>query len=229
MLRRGRSKFGLLVLCAVALSACSGGGDGILAGSSSSVAAEPGYRLPSNIKLSSIWVPTAAVDLMSAEGTFIRAFYEADYVAVLAPGGVSESFPGFGGAARIGFQYFGGAPIDRPGVVARAVIGLEEQSDGSLRADVCTASSRGGAVTSGEPSNEYLFFRREGVSPPVDQEGARRAPMGKPFGDWYAFDRITKYSTRNDPDVVVPDVRRCGALVSNRSGASSPGWPETGL
>lgn len=148
---------------------------------------------------------------------------------MLAPGGGSVSFPGFVDADRRGRAHWDGGPaIDRLDGASRSVLSLVEQPDGGVRAEVCTANSAPQDSDFG-PRSEYLFFRREGVSPLTDQHGSRRAPATNPFGGWYAYRSVNSYAHRGVPAEDVPDPRRCESLAPNLSGELSPGWPESGL
>src|SRR5215813_6110601 len=61
------------------------------------VPAKVGYQMPAGIHYVDHWVSTPAIDLMSPDGTFIRAFAEADDVRIFNIDGKKGSYPGFVG------------------------------------------------------------------------------------------------------------------------------------
>jgi len=64
--------------------------------------------MPAGIHYVDHWVSTPAVDLMNPDGTFIRAFAEADDVRIFNIDGKKRSYPGFVGADRTNQRAGGG-------------------------------------------------------------------------------------------------------------------------
>src|SRR6476620_3981708 len=103
--------------------------------------------MPANILYVDHWVPTPAVDLMSADGTFVRAFAEADEVRIFNLDAKKGSYPGFSKADRTE-NWSGGGGEDISGLWVGLVINFAVLPDGSASATVCEISS----ITPGRPS-----------------------------------------------------------------------------
>ena len=99
-----------------------------------------GYQMPANIRFVDHWVQTPAVDLMSADGTFVRAFAEADEVRIFNLDAKKGSYPGFSKADRTE-NWSGGGGDDISGYALRWVINFAVLPDGSASAAVCEISS----------------------------------------------------------------------------------------
>lgn len=168
------------------------------------------------------WVSTPAVDLMSPEGTYLRAYTEADHIADFNADRAEGSYPGFANAARDRSYDWGGTGLPAKGFVTNWVPEFTAAPDGSATAVVCYA---GGVSLDGSfPDNYTIFkrtitFQRKGVAPPAHQKGPARAPLVSVFGDWYT----SKFTTHPfmDPDCATnpPPV--------DKSPVSTPGWSDT--
>jgi hypothetical protein len=187
-------------------------------------ATDTGYQMPANIRYVDHWVQTPAADLMSADGTFIRSFAEADEVRIFNPDAKKGSYPGFSKADRTE-KGSGGGGDDVSGYALRWVINFAVLPDGSASAEVCEISS----ITPGGPSpnptilNFTLSYQRVGVAPPANQHGPARAPAVSVFGDWYA----TRYSTETPmTEEAVAPCRQSKPAVGNNPD-NWPGWPPT--
>jgi hypothetical protein len=110
-------------------------------------ATDTGYQMPANIRYVDHWVQTPAADLMSADGTFIRPFAEANEVRIFNPDAKKGSYPGFSKADRTE-KGSGGGGDDVSGYALRWVINFAVLPDGSASAEVCEISS----ITPGGPS-----------------------------------------------------------------------------
>ncbi|MBX9642177.1 MAG: hypothetical protein K2X97_21400 [Mycobacteriaceae bacterium] len=182
-----------------------------------------GYRVPPNVMFSEHWLATPAVDLMSPEGTYLRAFTEADHVADFNPERAKGSYPGFVQAVRDHSYDWSGTGLPAKGFHTNWVRELKVAPDGSAVAVVCYA---GGVTINGSFPENYNFFKqvitfqRAGVSPPANQKGPARAPLSSVFGGWYTSNFDTSYPPM-DPDCATnpPPV--------DKSPVSTPGWPET--
>jgi hypothetical protein len=184
--------------------------------------AKVGYQMPAGIHYVDHWVSTPAVDLMSPDGTFIRAFAEADDVRIFNIDGKKGSYPGFVGADRTN-QRAGGGGGEWFGYAIRWINEFQVLPDGSATAQVCSLHSitPDGSVHEGL-LNETLKYQRVGASPPADQHGPARALAVSVFGDWQATDYsapvpITKESLE-------PCERTTPAIDKSTVG-TAPGWP----
>jgi len=180
----------------------------------------PGYQIPANIHYSEHWAPTPAVDLMSADGTFIRAFAEGDDVRLFNIDAAKGSYPGFDHANQTSRNNIGGGS-DEYGFTTRWVSDFTNKPDNTASATICTYSSI-------NPQNEFLPFlvadvltyHRKGKEPPTNQKGPERAPTVSVFGDWYA----TSYeSIRTNPNSCTSD-----QPPIDKSADSTPGWTVKG-
>ncbi|WP_155769325.1 hypothetical protein [Mycobacterium asiaticum] len=159
---------------------------------------------------------------MSPEGTYIRAYIEADQVANFNVDRAKGSYLGFAGAARDSGYDWVGTGFPAKGFHTNWVREFRVAPDGSATAVVCFA---GEVSVSGDfPDNYNIFkrtmvFQRVGSSPPVNQKGPARAPLVSVFGDWYTSNFITRYPLM-DPDCATdpPPV--------DKSPVSTPGWPD---
>jgi hypothetical protein len=187
------------------------------------VIASPGYQVPGNVMFSEHWVATPAVDLMSREGTYLRAFTEADHVADFNTETAKGSYPGFARAVPHHSYDWAGTGFPAKGFHTNWVRELTVADDGSAVAVVCYAA---GVTINGSFPDNYSFFKqvitfqRTGAPPPVNQKGPARAPLVSVFGDWHTTEFNKKYPPM-DPDCATnpPPV--------DKSPVSTPGWPAT--
>lgn len=210
------------VLAGVALTCLSGCGSKTSPGTSDTEPPEAvGYQIPNNIHYSDHWVQTPAVDLMSPEGTYIRAYVEGYDVAIFNIDKAAGSYPGYAKANHtnnIGL----GSGAEAIGYNTRWILGFAVHQDNSVTAEVCYSGS---VTASGEDSpgssKLTLKFQRVGASPPANQRGTARAPLTSVFGDWY-----TTYYGLNSPDAK-PDPTPCMESMPpiDKSPVSTPGWP----
>jgi hypothetical protein len=94
--------------------------------------------MPANIRFVDHWVQTP--DLMSADGTLIRAFAEADEERIFNVDAKKGSYPGFSKADRTE-NWSGAGGDDVFGYALRCVINFAVLPDGSASAAVCEISS----------------------------------------------------------------------------------------
>jgi len=190
--------------------------------SATTTRAPAGYQVPRNVKFSEHWVSTPAVDLMSPEGTYLRAYTEADHIADFNVDGADGSYPGFAKAARDSGYHWLHTGLPATGFQTNWVHDLTLSPDGSATAVVCYAGEV--SLDGSFPDNYTIFkrtitFQRVGVAPPANQKGPGRAPLVSVFGDWYT----SKFTTHPfmDPDCATnpPPV--------DKSPVSTPGWPNT--
>lgn len=199
----------------------------LIAGCARGHAPDPptGYQIPANIHYSDQWVSTPAVDLMSADGTFIRAFFEAVDVQRNNSNGMKGSYPGFSKANETGRNDSDvGDDEDIYGYAGRWVLNFTINPDNTATAIVCEYMS---VKTDTREANigesDILTYRRVGAAPPTDQKGPARAPATSVFGDWYA----SGYEFLQSPDV---KKNATGCLPPNqppidKGSVSMPGWP----
>lgn len=209
----------------VTLVSCSGHDSGNKKDSTSPIIS---YELPAGIHWSEHWFTTPAVDLMSADGTFIRAYSEADYVRIHNSNGGSGSYPGFSMANRTG-QVSSAPGDDEYGYYTRWVANLTESSDQVVTATICTLGAIDTNLKNIPPPYMRMLtltYQREGSPPPTNQRGGGRAPFESVFGDWIA----TGYkSVNSDRPLELAPCLSDQAPIDNGP-VSSPGWPvrETG-
>ncbi|RIR80302.1 hypothetical protein D2E65_00040 [Mycobacteroides abscessus] len=175
--------------------------------------------MPDLVQFSEHWTPTGAVDLMSPDGTFIRAFIES---AIVKDFSRSEDhpYPGYDQANRTNRQDISAYNANY-GYTARRVLSLEEHPDNTVAAFICSyvsinPTNKDSPATSGLT----LRYHRTGTPPPANQKGPARAPTVSVFGDWYA----TFYGY--DGDSHTAD-NRCIEYqpIIDKSPVSTPGWP----
>lgn len=168
---------------------------------------------PENLDHSTVhWMPTQAVDLMSTEGTFIRALMESFAAAQTTTGDPTTAlrvggYPGFEHALNNSQkvdEVFGTTPSRGISVGAdyREVVSLTKQGD-RFKAGVCRYYSRTADQT---PDGRYkssvligsgawLTFgpdpklsAQEQHSPPPNQKGTANRPVDNVFGSWIVFE-----------------------------------------
>lgn len=187
-----------------------------------SIAAPAGYQIPRNVLYAEHWVVTPAVDLMSSEGTYIRAYTEANHVADDNVDRAEGSYPGFAKAARDRSYDWLGTGLPAKGFYTNWVLNFAVAPDGSATATVCYAGEV--SLNGSFPDNYGIFkrtitFQRTGVAPPSNQKGPARAPVASVFGDWYTSKFLSMYPPW-DPECAAdpPPV--------DKGPVSSPGWPD---
>lgn len=138
---------------------------------------------PAYLRVSNRWI-SAYDDLMTADGTFIRAYVESDFAIILG-GGREGIYPGFADADR-GVRGIDEYSELRDGYNTSffGIGRVTELADGVTRATVCKFVSNGGR------SGTFLFvdYRREGTPPPAAQSGPAQRPSTNKFGNWYVVD-----------------------------------------
>ncbi len=180
-----------------------------------------GYQRPPTARWTDHWNPTPAVDLMSADGTFIRAFIEAQDVAVFS--GRPASYPGYINADHVPHNpyFYGISPTDlTTGFSSHSIIRLDNTGPDTYTATLCRRQSV-------NPLNkeslsvdiEWLTYHHQGASPPSNQHGPRNAPSNNVFGGWYA--------TKHDFDYTTPKHDVCADTPIDRGHTPTPGWPTT--
>lgn len=182
------------------------------------------YQLPKNIQWSEHWVTTSAVDLMSPDGTFIRAYTEADEVRTAVNHGGWGSYPGFATAAGNAGLLSGQASGDQFGYATRWIHSLTESPNNSVTAVICALSTIN-ATPQKQPAPYLIMltltYQRTANPPPRNQRGTQRAPATSVFGSWIATDYKLEHADNG---------RVLGPCLSDQppieSGpVSTPGWP----
>jgi hypothetical protein len=190
-------------------------------GSAPETSAPSGYQLPTNVHYTNHWLPTPAVDLMSTDGTFIRAFAEADTLRLFNIDEKKGSYPGFAKADGTQNRLSGGGG-DWYGYAVHWIVSLGTQPDGSAAARVCEATSitPDGTIHEGL-SSKTLVYRREGIAPPANQHGPAPAPAVSVFGDWYATTYGAAYP------ITAETLAQCqqSKPTTDQNTDNSPGWP----
>ena len=191
----------------VVLAGCGGGGD---------VDPAPTVARPqAPLDYSFRWVPNPALDLMSPEGTFVRAALESYRVASYSPhrgmGAIDDAYPGYAAAFRRLYDKRGPDrvfPSNSPynGTVGTAyfeVIALEH-AGGRYTATVCrypefVSGSEIGGTYSHDAGGPYgmgdiwvfgpdpQLSAEQQQAPPGNQKGAARRPAGNVFGTWIIY------------------------------------------
>ncbi|MCM3896774.1 hypothetical protein ND991_16330 [Gordonia sputi] len=146
----------------------------------------PGYQRPASVQWTEHWNPTPAVDLTSPDGTFIRAFIEAQDVAMHS--GRPASYPGYVNADRVPHNlfYYGISPTDlTTGFSSHSIIRLDNTGPDTYIATVCRRESVNSLNKEALTVNiEWLTYHHHGTPPPANQRGPRNAPPDNVFGDW---------------------------------------------
>ena len=159
---------------------------------------------------------------MSSDGTFIRAFVEADAVRQFNIDMQQGSYPGYAAADRTRNRAGGD---DRPvrGYAIRWVNAFTALPDGSVTAEICSLQSitPDGSVAEGL-LNDTLKYHRVGPPPPSNQQGPARAPMVSVFGGWYATELAAQVP------ITAESVGPCTQTTPNVDKTNvdnAPGWP----
>ncbi|TDZ82104.1 hypothetical protein DE4585_02633 [Mycobacteroides salmoniphilum] len=184
------------------------------------------YHAPTSAQYVDRWLPTPAVDLMSADGTFIRAFAEAATVAAFNIDKDAGSYPGYVRANRTREVSYD----QNIRFHIRWIVSIESEPDNWVVATVCSQGSTGpkGSERSGAPKK--MKYHRSGTPPPTQQQGIASAPRFSVFGDWYVtYFSYGHPSYESDPAVVVDPTIRCPMPqgVTTESPVATPGWPQT--
>ena len=159
---------------------------------------------------------------MSRDGTFIRAFIEADTVRIFNTEKKMGSYPGYAAADRTR-NHAGGYWEPAIGYSIHWIVEFTVLPDGAVTALVCS----GGSITpDGRVSEELLHdtlqYQRPGVPPPANQHGPARAPNTSVFGDWYATDLSPPVPKTKE------SIQPCRSTMPNinaQHAVNSPGWP----
>lgn len=184
-----------------------------------------GYQVADNIHYSDHWIATPAVDLMSSDGTYIRAYAEADMLRIFTPHGSEGSYPGFAEANHYRNRSVGGGNLPAIGWAVYWVVAFTPQPDNSVTATICSFNSitPQGPLAAGDGLIKTLKYQRRGTPPPAHQKGPARAPAVSVFGDWYT----TVYGS-DTPDGNELDFTPCATTkptTFDKSPTPTPGWP----
>lgn len=175
------------------------------------------------------WIPSATLDPMSAEGTFVRAYIESHELA-RDGGGTAWAYPGFIGASLPDISWLvqhQSSDIDFTGTLFYRALRREMNGDvvtltlcrygyGSSTGDwsfgtgpqeTGTTARPPWGVRSFNPRPLIVAFETSGPPPPTGQRGSHRAPGSDVFGDWQVttFDFVPRDPIKG----VTPDYARC--------------------
>lgn len=203
-----------LLLAAVAIGGCNGKPDNV----DQSAASPTATSAPvSELRYVARWT-TPRDELMTPEGTFVRAFYES--VDALIYGGDSRfAFPGFAQANEGAVSTDPRPPNASPAVNYFGLAGTLGLTSGAQRAIVCLYGANGDSAGRG-----FLDFERTGTPPPASQTGVNARPTGNVFGGWRAI-RKGAYDSEET------GVQTCAANLPTNLDTSAnlhqpdPGWP----
>lgn len=202
------------------------------------------------------WVPDPAVDLMSAEGTFVRAATESWAAArsVQGPSGVDairhSGYPGFEHAFNnIGKpEKFGGRnDYVTVGTVYNSIVALNRDGE-RFTAEFCSSLRQTAVLRNdGKYAMNYLadsvsslsvtfgpdpkIPTSEQHSPPARQKGSAERPTDNVFGTWVMFDYHATYPLNPKCNKFAPEIPHEEMESSLRSDPPptlppDPGWPE---
>lgn len=191
-------------------------------------------------ELSFRWMETDAVDLMSMDGTFLRAAIESYQRAydVASPDG---GYPGFltavADAATPSSAFNGSLRVPAIGTMYLKVVNWEQRPDAVREAWYCTYNNLVGnrnerafdgglpyVVGSGETTRmawriEYLVGPDASPErPPADQYGTGGAPVDDVFGDWKLISIDTDLAQIGSP---------LATLCDGQSPGTPTGWPSS--
>ncbi|SKN50944.1 Uncharacterised protein [Mycobacteroides abscessus subsp. abscessus] len=184
------------------------------------------------------WIPNPSLDLMTPEGTFVRAISESFWSQYLAQqqgraGLVEKGYPGVEHAENHVWDGLdlGGNPAQPPVVGTRYYEAVEFRRDGDrYTATVCDYSGQtaqkerdGSYVSRGSTptgiTKAYTFGPDPALTPdqqhapPAQQRGPARRPTDNVFGTWLLFD---------EPRVSDEQRRSCDKLAPG----TPPDWPD---
>lgn len=166
---------------------------------------------------------TPEEELLTADGTFVRAFWESFFRASLAPGGAIAAYPGYDEVNR--------GAVSRPPKTAvsdqeyRTIFlglgGVTTLPDGTARATLCSSSDRGGRAG----GYSFLDFVRDGAQPPAGQSGSAQVPNTNVFGGWYAV-RVSNASADPAAQQACAGTRPTNPVERGQDPLPAyPGWP----
>lgn len=193
-----------------------------------STAGVQGYSLPEERKYDERWLQTETLDLNTSDGTFIRAFVEAELLAFFA-GSPEASYPGYAYAAQPAGSLtdFPRKPRPAYGTVYRRIVSIENLAGNTVRVVGCemTPGLPPAPPATTEPEHAYqnsyaLTYQRAGKLPPSEQRGPRAAPLESVFGDWRAIDFDPLYN-RTDPT----STQMCYSSALDPDDTVKLGWP----
>ncbi len=180
------------------------------------------------------------IDLMSPTGTFIRAFTESYFLAVVESSD-TKAFPGYARANRDReIRQYGQNNVFKKTVdIGMKLIHVDNQNGDTAVARVCydgidqlDYSDYPPMLSPQNPQTRgtgifLITFHRTGTTPPPNQRGPLSGPLTDVFGGWYAT-KLT--STWHDDDPTKPHPKaECGTMPDlTKPGTSTPGWPKRG-
>lgn len=256
--RFGRALFAGCLFLAVVVAGCGVPQDSATDSDVSRAAAPSEVAgMPPNLNIAFRWVSGDALDLMNAEGTFVRAYTESFELA--SEGQSAEwGYPGFVEAspADIDEQVKSvmGNSFNRKVVSTVFYRPLRRVDSGTTsRLILCRSESLSIEQRSPSPDSVWRkigkpwgytiiieFTRSANGRPPAKQEGARRAPSHSVFGNWHVtfYDRLGM-GPENRADTVAcdalppnPDLPAVGVEMGPEPWPTlppSPGWPASGV
>lgn len=181
-----------------------------------------------------VWTRTGAVDLMSSEGTYLRAVAESVERAG-ASGDIGRAFPGFvdvpSGHFRSEYGEWFEVRAARQSTGTRRfwVESLVRPSPRTMSAIICqdfsgTSGLDNGRWTSrGSVPGRRIEVRKDGVDvPPVRQAGSSSTPEVDVFGSWLTT-RVTNLGGDESP--CGPDGRETSRDTPPPKLPAWPGWP----
>ncbi|HEY9314498.1 hypothetical protein [Williamsia sp.] len=182
------------------------------------------------------WSAENTLDLMSPDGTFVRAFRESAVLANYA-GGSDSAYPGFQDAitATIDRSFYD-AEWPYPHVYGNEynrIFEFTELAADKVQIIACAVQPHSFPMTpipkpevpgNGNVTAYRLIYQRQGTSPPSNQQGNREVPYASVFGDWKAIEYDSNIDI-DTPEAVTP------CLTANYkfhyTHSPEPGWPES--
>ncbi|ATD70806.1 hypothetical protein M0655_03730 [Gordonia amicalis] len=213
--------------------------------------------MPPNLDTSFRWVPGSALDFMSGEGTFVRAYVESFELAFQGQS-AEWGYPGFVDASPRGIDEQVKEVVSNSStrkvvntVFYRPLRRVDSGATSRLilcRSEILSIEQRFPSRDSewrkiGKPWGYPVtieFTRSANGSPPEKQQGARRAPSYSVFGNWHVtfYDRLG-VGRENRADIVAcdalpsnPDLPAVGVETGSQPWPTlppSPGWPANGV
>lgn len=213
--------------------------------------------IPPNLDISFRWVPANVLDLMSPEGTFVRAYTESFELAFQGQS-AEWGYPGFVDASPKDIDAQVKAVVSNSST--RKVVNTvfyrplrRVDSGATSRLILCRSESL--SIEQRFPSRDsewrrigkpwgypvtIEFTRSANGNPPEKQQGASRAPSKSVFGNWHVtfYDRLG-VGPENRADIVAcdalppnPDLPAVGVEKGTQPWPTltpSPGWPANGV
>jgi hypothetical protein len=201
-----------------------------------------------------VWSDPAGLDLMSAEGTYVRASIES--LDISAVNGIADTAPpGFwdsltGAAKAEAEDFFNMGPAQPEYGVKRYEV-LNAVDDGrSTTVTVCSYNQQVGhqGIDQGTyefggtgPFSSVITFEKVGASPTANQKGPETFPLSRVFGGWRTTGWAIGYFPEGDPCAgrelpgvspgSWPRTRGTGSYTTTQlpREASRPGWPGPSL